>query len=189
MRWFWIDRFTTFVSGQSASAIKNVSLSDEVLDDYMPGRPSFPYALIIEGMAQTAGLLVAEMNHYQDRVVLAKVGKAVFHMPVLNGDQLHFQANLESRRDDGAIITGTTTVNHQLQSEIELTFAFLGDQFGNRPLFPNTDLLGMLLTLGIYNVGIRADGSPLKIPERLLKPDVIADTSTSTQSTTTTESK
>lgn len=187
MRWFWIDRFTTFVSGQSASAIKNVSLSDEVLDDYMPGRPSFPYSLIVEGMAQTAGLLVAEMNHYQDRVVLAKVGKALFHMPVLNGDQLHFQAKLESRRDDGAIITGTTSVNNQLQSEIELTFAFLGDQFGNRPLFPNTDLLGMLLTLGIYNVGIHADGSPLKIPERLMKPDVLA--APPPQSTATTESK
>jgi 3-hydroxyacyl-[acyl-carrier-protein] dehydratase len=55
MRWFWIDRFTSFESGRSASAVKNVTLSEEALDNYTPGRPNLPYALIIEGMAQTAG--------------------------------------------------------------------------------------------------------------------------------------
>lgn len=176
MRWFWIDRFTAFESGKFASAIKNISLSDEALDDYMPGRPNHPYALIIEGMAQTAGLLVAEVNHFTDRVVLAKVGKAVFHRPVLNGDQLKFYATIESRRDDGAVITGTTHIGDQLQGEIELTFAFLGEQFGNRPLFPNNDLLGMLLTLGMYDVGRDPSGQPLKIPERLLQPDILTKT-------------
>jgi 3-hydroxyacyl-[acyl-carrier-protein] dehydratase len=176
MRWFWIDRFTAFESGKFASAIKNISLSDEALDDYMPGRPNHPYSLIIEGMAQTAGLLVAEVNQFTDRVVLAKVGKAIFHRPVVNGDQLRFQATMESRRDDGAVIVGTTHVGDELQGEIELTFAFLGEQFGNRPLFPNNDLLGMLLTLGMYDVGIDADGQPLKIPDRLLNPDNLTNT-------------
>lgn len=175
MRWFWIDRFTAFESGKFASAIKNISLSDEALDDYMPGRPNQPYALIIEGMAQTAGLLVAEVNQFTDRVVLAKVGKAIFHFPVRNGDQLLFQASIESRRDDGAVIVGTTQVGDRLQAEIELTFAFLGEQFGNRPLFPNNDLLGMLLTLGMYDVGRDANGQPLKIPERLLQPDNLTE--------------
>lgn len=171
MRWFWIDRFTSFESGTSASAVKNISLSEEALDDYMPGRPSLPNALIIEGMAQTAGLLVAEVNQFQDRVVLAKVGKAIFHLPARNGDQLRFQAKIEDRRDDGAIVSGTTHIDGELQAEIELTFAFLGERFGNRPLFPNNDLLGMLLTLGMYEVGKDVNGNPLVIPERLRRPD------------------
>jgi 3-hydroxyacyl-[acyl-carrier-protein] dehydratase len=171
MRWFWIDRFTSFESGTCASAVKNISLSEEALDDYMPGRPSLPNALIIEGMAQTAGLLVAEVNQFQDRVVLAKVGKAIFHLPARNGDQLRFQAKIEDRRDDGAIVSGTTHIDGKLQAEIELTFAFLGERFGNRPLFPNNDLLGMLLTLGMYEVGKDVNGNPLVIPERLRRPD------------------
>lgn len=167
MRWFWIDRFTSFESGKAASAIKNVTLSEEALDDYMPGRPSLPHALIIEGMAQTAGLLVAESNQFRDRVVLAKVGKATFHRPVRNGEQIRFDASIDDRRDDGAIITGTTRVGEELQGEIELTFAFLGDRFGTQPLFPKTDLLGMLLTLGMYDVGVDQQGQPLKIPAHL----------------------
>lgn len=177
MRWFWIDRFTAFESGRFASAIKNVSLSEETLDDYMPGRPTHPYALIIEGMAQTAGLLVAEINQFQDRVVLAKVGKAIFHRPVVNGEQLRFDAHLESRRDDGAVIAGTTHVGDQLQGELELTFAFLGDEFGKQSLFPNNDLIGMLMMLGMYEVGRDAEGKPLKLPDRLLEADPSAKNS------------
>ena len=41
MRWFWIDRFTELVSGKSAVAVKNISLSEEVVDDYAPGRTFF----------------------------------------------------------------------------------------------------------------------------------------------------
>ena len=55
MRWFWIDRFTEFESGQRAVAIKNVALSEEQLDDHLPGFPVMPNSLIIEGMAQTGG--------------------------------------------------------------------------------------------------------------------------------------
>ena len=57
MRWFWVDRFTEFVSGESATAEKNVSLSEEVVDEYAPGRTYFPSSLIVEGLAQTGGLL------------------------------------------------------------------------------------------------------------------------------------
>ena len=53
MRWFWIDRFTEFESGSSATAIKNVSLAEEHLHDHFPGVPLMPNSLIIEGIAQT----------------------------------------------------------------------------------------------------------------------------------------
>ncbi len=36
MRWFWIDRFEKFVAGKQAVTIKNVTLAEEPLDDYLP---------------------------------------------------------------------------------------------------------------------------------------------------------
>ena len=57
MRWIWIDRFESFQSGKSAVAVKAVTAAEEHLHDLYPGFPVFPASLIIEGMAQTAGIL------------------------------------------------------------------------------------------------------------------------------------
>ena len=59
MRWFWIDRFSELVSGKTATAIKTISLSEEHLHDHFCGIPTMPNSLILEGMAQTAGMLVS----------------------------------------------------------------------------------------------------------------------------------
>ncbi len=56
MRWFWVDRFTEFVSGSHARGVKNVALDQEVIDDYCMIYPYFPPTLIIEGIAQLGGI-------------------------------------------------------------------------------------------------------------------------------------
>ena len=76
MRWFWVDRFEEFESGRRAVAIKNIALVEEQMDGYGPWLPLMPTSLIIEGLAQTGGLLVGEHNAFKERVVLAKLGKA-----------------------------------------------------------------------------------------------------------------
>ena len=58
MRWFWIDKFIEFESGRRAVAIKNVSYAEEQIPEYSFSLPMMPAALIIEGVAQTGGLLV-----------------------------------------------------------------------------------------------------------------------------------
>ncbi|MCH8031309.1 MAG: beta-hydroxyacyl-ACP dehydratase, partial [Bacteroidetes bacterium] len=58
MRWIWIDTFVAFETGKRASAVKNVTLAEDHLHDYIPGYPIMPPSLMIEGMAQTAGILV-----------------------------------------------------------------------------------------------------------------------------------
>ena len=65
MRWIWIDKFTEFTSRSSATAIKNVSLAEEHLHDLYPAFPIVPHSLIVEGMAQTAGIsmLKSKMPH------------------------------------------------------------------------------------------------------------------------------
>ena len=57
MRWIWIDKFEHFEPGVSAVAIKNVSQAEDHLHDHFPGFPVMPASLMIEGMAQTAGVI------------------------------------------------------------------------------------------------------------------------------------
>ena len=79
MRWIWIDKFVEFTPGTSATAMKNVSLAEEHLHDLYPAFPIMPHSLIIEGMAQTAGILVGEARNFSEKVILAKIGRATFH--------------------------------------------------------------------------------------------------------------
>ena len=58
MRWIWIDRFTEFHSGKSARAVKNLSLAEDYFAEHFPGYPVMPACLILEGLAQTGGILV-----------------------------------------------------------------------------------------------------------------------------------
>ena len=76
MRWFWIDRFELFEPGQRAVALKNVSAAEDHLHDHFPGFPVMPASLLIEGMAQTAGILVGHARNFEEKVILAKVKRA-----------------------------------------------------------------------------------------------------------------
>ena len=129
MRWFWIDRFVEFESGRRAVATKNVSLVEEQMDGYGPWLPVMPASLIIEGIAQTGGLLVGEHNAFQERVVLAKIGKAFFHRLALAGDTLTYTVVAENIQADGAICKATSHIDGQLHAEIDLVFAHLDDRF------------------------------------------------------------
>src|SRR5512146_1437152 len=125
MRWIWIDRFVEFTSGRSATAIKNVSLAEEHLHDLSPAFPIVPHSLIIEGMAQTAGILVGEARNFGEKVILAKIGRATFHRLVRPGDALTFMAKIDQLTEDGASITGTVTVGPDAVAEIEIMFSHI----------------------------------------------------------------
>ena len=67
MRWIWLDRFAEFVPGQRAVGVKNVTLAEDHLHDHFPGFPIMPASLMIEGMAQTAGILVGQARDFAER--------------------------------------------------------------------------------------------------------------------------
>jgi 3-hydroxyacyl-[acyl-carrier-protein] dehydratase len=167
MRWFWIDRFVEFESGTRAKAIKNVSLAEEHLHDHFAGAPMMPNSLIIEGLAQTAGLLVAEHGHFEERVVLGKVSKARFHFPAVPGDTLIYDVQIQSIDSTGANVVGTSRVGDRLQAEVELLFVHLTEDLAGKSLFEPETFLGMLKMLGLFTVGHAADGSPLLVPDSL----------------------
>jgi len=159
MRWIWIDRFVKFEPGKTAQAVKNISLSEEHLRDHFPGYPVMPAALIIEGMAQTAGILICQASDFKEKVVLAKITKAVFEGLALPGDTLLFTANIEQITEQFAVAAGEVSVSspksdgQTSQSKhlatIELMFSHLdhnsaGKKFPEGPLIM-TDIFEVLL--------------------------------------------
>ena len=131
MRWIWIDKFTEFTSKRSATAVKNVSLAEEHLHDLYPAFPIVPHSLIVEGMAQTAGILVGEARDFAEKVILAKIGKASFHRLVRPGETSTYAARIEQLSEQGASIHGTVTATAAGSNEpekvadIELMFSHI----------------------------------------------------------------
>jgi 3-hydroxyacyl-[acyl-carrier-protein] dehydratase len=176
MRWFWIDRFVEFQRGKRAVAIKNVSLVEEEVDNYCPGYPHIPNSLIVEGLAQTGGLLAGEVKQFKERVVLAKVGKATFHGVAMPGDTLRYTAQILDLKPDGCILHCTSHVGDRLQAEVEMVLAHLDDaRFAGVDLFEPGDFLRLLRLYGVYDVGIDEDGQPLTPPEHMLAAESAYD--------------
>ncbi len=164
MRWFWLDRFETFQSGREATAVKNISLDEEVLDEYCPPYPYLPSSVIIEGLAQLGGILVSEHFDFRKRVVLAKVAKAEFHQLARPGDQLRYRAVMQSAQEDGAMVNCTSQLDGQPQADVELMFAFLDDErFGEHTLFAPDELTSMLRLMGFFDVAVDSSGQLLPV--------------------------
>lgn len=157
MRWIWIDKFVEFKSGESAVAVKNVTLAEDHLHDHFPGFPVMPECLIIEGMAQTAGILVGEARKFEEKVILAKVKKAVFHDYVRPGDTLKLAAKIESIAPEAASTTGIVTCNEKTVAEIDLMFSHIDQNLAGKEFpeenFVFTDTFKSLLQGSAFETG------------------------------------
>jgi 3-hydroxyacyl-[acyl-carrier-protein] dehydratase len=140
MRWIWIDKFVEFHSGQSAVAVKNVSLAEEHLHDHFPGFPVMPESLMIEAMAQTSGILVGEVNHFKEKVILAKIKKCVFFDYVRPGDTLKLSTKIESIAPEAASTSGRITYDEKLVAEIDLMFSHIDQNLAGKK-FPEENFV------------------------------------------------
>lgn len=108
----WIDRVLELVPRERIVAVKNISLAEEHLHDHFPGEgdapamPLMPGSLIIEGMAQTSGLLVGHASSFKEKVVLAKISKAELDEDAAPGCTLIHRAQIERLDTAGASTTG-----------------------------------------------------------------------------------
>lgn len=125
MRWIWIDRFIEFESGKRAVAIKNVTLAEEHLHDQFPAYPLMPASLMIEGMAQTAGILVGEARQFAEKVILAKIRRATFNGLVRPGQQIRYEADIETITEQAAQISGTVFCDGQELGRVDLMFSHI----------------------------------------------------------------
>ena len=94
-----VDRVLECISGQSIRAVKNVTINEPFFPGHFPARPVFPGVLILEALAQTAGILAfVTAGVYPDEkreLYFVGIDKARFRRPVLPGDQLILKATLE----------------------------------------------------------------------------------------------
>ncbi|WP_263965772.1 3-hydroxyacyl-ACP dehydratase FabZ [Roseomonas sp. SXEYE001] len=96
-----VDRVVDLVRGVSAVGIKNVSINEGVFQGHFPRHPVFPGVMIIESMAQTAGVLVVETLGPAARgklVYFMSVENAKFRKPVVPGDQMRVHVTKERQR-------------------------------------------------------------------------------------------
>lgn len=106
----WIDRVVELVPRQRMVAIKNISLAEEHLHDHFAadaGRglaalPIMPASLIIEGCAQTAGILVGHAESFREKVILAKINRAEISREATPGTTLRYTATIERMDAAGA---------------------------------------------------------------------------------------
>jgi len=124
-----------------------------------------PGSLVIEGLAQTAGLLLHEAKGYKEKVVLAKIPKFVFHaVDIRPGDVLNYKVQLETIREDGGVASAWVYRNGELLAEGELMFSHLGNEFSDQSLFADGDMVQMLRIFRAFEVAVAADGSKLVDP-------------------------
>lgn len=106
MRYLFVDRLLEVKVGKHVKAIKNITATEDVFNDHFPRFPLYPGALLIETMAQTAGLLIEKTAEKQEgrRVIpmLSIVKKSKFRDIVLPGDQLTVTVQLENQTETAA---------------------------------------------------------------------------------------
>ncbi|HEY8504367.1 MAG TPA: 3-hydroxyacyl-ACP dehydratase FabZ family protein [Gemmataceae bacterium] len=162
MRWIWIDRFVEFESGKSARAVKNLSLAEDHFADHFPGYPVMPAPLLLEGLAQTGGILVGEARGYREKVILAKIPYARFAREAHPGETVTFDAELIDLRDEGAVVRGRVCVGAELIGEAEIFFAHLDQNrarqmFGERNFVFHSELKEVL---GLVRLTAGRSGAP-----------------------------
>ena len=102
--------------------IKNVTVNEPFFVGHFPDYPVMPGVLIVEAMAQVAGVLV--LSQIPDRknklVLLAGVDGAKFRKPVRPGDQLRIEMKLSKRKTSMAKMSGTASVDGVIVAEAEM---------------------------------------------------------------------
>jgi 3-hydroxyacyl-[acyl-carrier-protein] dehydratase len=90
MRFLLVDRITALTT-EGIRGVKNVALSEDVLEHHFPGRPVMPGVLLLEALAQLAGWLEASSSDFERWFLVDQVHRCGFYSFVLPGDQVELE--------------------------------------------------------------------------------------------------
>lgn len=122
----FIDRIVELEAGKRAVGIKNVSMNDYYFQGHFPGRPVMPGVLIVEAMAQTAGvLLLSQPEHRGKLAFFMGIDKVRFRRTVLPGDQLRLEVEVGKLRSKTGTVHTKALVDGKIVAEADLMFALV----------------------------------------------------------------
>jgi 3-hydroxyacyl-[acyl-carrier-protein] dehydratase len=116
-----VDRIIDLQPGKSITGIKNVTFNEPFFQGHFPGQPIMPGVLIIEAMAQVAGIAAFSSGMEGKAVYFMSIEKAKFRRPVVPGDQLRLEIKVLQQRGNVWKFSGSTTVDGKVASEADFT--------------------------------------------------------------------
>lgn len=116
-----VDRVIEFETNVKAIGLKNVTVNEPFFQGHFPGAPVMPGVLIVEAMAQVAGILAFKSGVPGRSVYFMSIEKVKFRKPVMPGDQLRLEVNVTHRRGNVWKFAANASAEGQLKSEAEFT--------------------------------------------------------------------
>ena len=120
-----VDRILEIEGEKRIVGLKNVTINEPFFQGHFPGAPVMPGVLIIECMAQVAGVMIYRdmPDRHKKLIYFTGIENAKFRRPVLPGDQLRIEMELLNRRDNFGKMNGQATVDGKLVAEAIVKFA------------------------------------------------------------------
>ncbi|MBA2123639.1 hypothetical protein B9J78_01675 [bacterium Unc6] len=119
-----VDRVLKLEEDKRCIAIKNVTVNEEFFEGHFPGKPVMPGVLIIEALAQTAGILfLSSRANIGKMAFFMSLDKVKFRKPVIPGDQVILETEVLRLRTKTGQIKGTAYVDNKIVAEAEIMFA------------------------------------------------------------------
>jgi 3-hydroxyacyl-[acyl-carrier-protein] dehydratase len=118
-----VDRVKDIDGDKFGIGIKNVTMNEPHFMGHFPGQPIMPGVLIVEAMAQTAGVIsiLAQEASKPQTVFFMTIDGCKFRKPVVPGDQLELHVTLLKKRGPVSRFAGVAMVDGQKVAEAELT--------------------------------------------------------------------
>ncbi len=131
-----VDRVLEIEPNGWAVAVKNVTINEPFFAGHWPGLPIMPGVLILESLAQTAGILIAEtIEMPPGRVALiASIDGVKLRRPVVPGDQLRLEVRSQRIKQSSACVKGQARVGDSLAAEAQFRFVILDSDRVSRSL-------------------------------------------------------
>jgi 3-hydroxyacyl-[acyl-carrier-protein] dehydratase len=119
-----VDRVETIVPDQSIAAIKAVTINEDFFQGHFPGRPIMPGVLIVEALAQAAGILAVEslgLANSGKLVYFMAIEGAKFRAPVEPGVLLRLEVEFVQKRTSVCKFAGRALVDDKVAAEAQFT--------------------------------------------------------------------
>jgi 3-hydroxyacyl-[acyl-carrier-protein] dehydratase len=116
-----VDRVLSLEPSVSVVGIKNVTMNEPFFTGHFPDNPVMPGVLIIEAMAQVAGILAFKSGMQGSQVYFMSIDKVKFRKPVFPGDQLRFEVKVVQIRGNVWKWSGEAFIEDKKAAEAEFT--------------------------------------------------------------------